>query len=480
MVLVLPTIGDQLGSGLDKLIGGINHAINPDYGFQQAMKAQLATNPKLVQSLADLEVQAPGTLQRLGFGPLTSILKGVPESPEGTFQRTSKGDIVSGEQAKLAADTAGAKLNANLHAKVLAALSDPDNPQLAQDYIQRALSGENVAEYQTTVARGKEAAMSAQLKEVELPGLIAQAKAKQEQLDSFIKDFPQLKAANPVDLINDVLAGRKPAVDLAEYAMREGGSEALNTARIIADMKFRASEAKANRALTQKLDPTERANIQTAAYMAKHTRIGDVDTWRTVLENPSQVEELRKMKPSELNQDQKDILRADDAHTLDLQRQDAADQFKEQREQAQQIVSLRQAESTARTVIAKAGSQADIEAGLGPLNQLIGPNGYRAKYGLPPDVGQVDTQDRKRVGALNLTKDWFAPKNQLFYVDANNKRVPDNAPFVNKTYVNQQKAYSFIQQYRGDKDPKSKEANLKALQEQQPDVYKLVSPFIKE
>jgi hypothetical protein len=480
MALMLPTIGEQLGPGLNTLIEGINHAINPDYKFQQAMKAQLATNPQLVKSLADLEVQAPGTLKGLGFGSLVKLLQGVPESPEGAFQRTSSADILAGKQAELGANTTAAKLSTNQHALVLKALSNPDDPSLAHAYVERVLTGENPEERAATAARARQETAIAQYKEAELPGLLEQVKSKQTQLESFMNNYPKLKDADPVDLINDVMAGRKTPIDLAQYAMREGGKEALDTARSIAEMKYRIAESKANRALSQKLDPTERANIQTAAVMARKSHIGDVDTWRQVLENPESIDALRKKKSGDLTDDEKNLLKADDARTLMLQEQDQHDQLEQAKTQAQTIVAMRQSEQAARASIAKDHSQAGIEAGLAPLNQLIGAQGYRAKFGLPPKIGEVDKYDRQRAGTLNLTKDWFEPGNQIFYVDANNKRVNDNVPFVNKGYANQQKAQNFIQQYNGDKDPASRKGNLDALKKDHPDVYKLIAPYIKE
>ncbi len=469
MVFVLPTVGDQLGSGLDKLIAGVNHAINPDYGFQEAMKHQLATNPQLVKSLADLEVQAPGTLKGLGFGPLTSLLQAVPESPEGTFNRTSAGDIVAGKQAGLAADTAGAKLNANLHGKVLAALADPENPGLAKDYIQRVMSGENVAEYNTTVARGKEAAATAAFKEAELPGLLEQVKSKQAQLEKFTADLPELQKTDAVDLVNDVMAGRKTPVDLAEYAMREGGHQALTIATSIAEMKYRAAEAKANRLLAQKLDPTERANIQTAAALARQSRIGDVGTWRTVMEDQTTVNALRAKDPKTLTPDEKDIVKAagfaDERQAMDQQRQNMNDQLLKNRAANEK----RQAYFTAQNAVKNATTREGLAAGLSQMNAVIGPDGYEVRYGSPPDIGKVDKLHRQRGGFFS--NDWFTPGNQPYIVDTNNKRVDPEEPFADKSYQQQVAVGRAYTQIKGAKDSA---AELAGLQKANPALYDAV------
>jgi hypothetical protein len=251
--------------------------------------------------------------------------------------------------------------------------------------------------------------------------------------------------------------------------MREGGSEALNTARIIADMKFRASEAKANRALSQKLDPTERANIQTAAALARTSRIGDVDTWRTVMQDPGAVKELRAKDPKTLTPDEKDVVKAaafaDQKEAMDQQRQDLNDQalaFHAANEK-------RQAYYTAQNAVEKATTPEGKAAGLAQMNAIIGPDGYQAKYGSPPEIGKVDKLNRMRGGFIS--NDWGTPGNQFFIVDANNKRVAPEEVFVDKSFAQLQKVGRAVIQIRGAKDPK---AELDGLQKANPDLYNAV------
>src|SRR5258708_37757455 len=96
-----PSIGEQRGPAIDQFAKGLSKALQPNRDFQIGMQKAIGGNPALGQQLADLEYNAPGTLDSLGFGDLGKVIAAMPESPAQTARRSKRGDIVGAEAAKL-------------------------------------------------------------------------------------------------------------------------------------------------------------------------------------------------------------------------------------------------------------------------------------------------------------------------------------------------------------------------------------------
>jgi hypothetical protein len=110
---------EQLLAPVAATIGeAVGRMINPNFQFQQGMRQALATNPGLIQQLADIEAMAPGTLGNLGFGNLTGTIGKTPQSAESEFKQKNRGKIQENAAANLQADTATATLTADQAVKM--------------------------------------------------------------------------------------------------------------------------------------------------------------------------------------------------------------------------------------------------------------------------------------------------------------------------------------------------------------------------
>jgi hypothetical protein len=99
---LLAPAAQQIASGLERFI-------NPNLQFQRQMQAALATNPALIQQLADLESNAPGLLQQMGFGELGNSIANVPQSIQAMIQQGSRGAVTEALRDKSNVDIAATR-----------------------------------------------------------------------------------------------------------------------------------------------------------------------------------------------------------------------------------------------------------------------------------------------------------------------------------------------------------------------------------
>lgn len=460
MVLVLPTIGEQLGPGIDKLIEGINHVINPDYGFQQAMKARLASDPDLVGKLSDLEANAPGTLKKLGFGPLAPAITGTPESAGSQIKRETRGQQVATGEAK-----------ANLDLSQIKAVSDKfaNDPTLQADFVARALSGQNVGQREETQAAASEQRSRAEILTAQKPGIEAKANLENKALQEVLDKYPELQQMDPVRMVRDLTAGRS-VPNFVPFMNMPGGPEAFGAARLVAEAQWNRDMREA--ALAAHRDATnaeEKANIQNAGKFLYLTRAGTLKSWRTVLEDPQTAMNIQEKANSgvALNQDEKDVL-----HSLDAQQQQQ--DIINQQEGLRQISALHESFNMAQAGVKKAASQAGAEAALSGMNkqfEVMAEQGgplYHAKYGRAPAVGETEYKGRT----------WpFPPGPQIYFTNAKGERVEDEIPFAVRPKLDSEsyKALTALNSLPPDK----RQTEIARMKAGRPDVYAKIKDFIK-
>lgn len=118
--------------------------MRPDLKFQRAMQMQLGQNPALIQQFADVEANAPGTLARLGFGQLGSMISQTSQSAVGRGEAAQRPGAAANAVSAQEADTAKNMYTAD-NIKTAAALVR-EKPELAFDAALRLVSGETAAE----------------------------------------------------------------------------------------------------------------------------------------------------------------------------------------------------------------------------------------------------------------------------------------------------------------------------------------------
>jgi hypothetical protein len=77
-VTILPR--STAGASLAQLGSAIGRIVNPNLEFQQQLRAAIASDPNLAQTLAELERRSPGFLQNLGAGKTGAAVQDIPSS----------------------------------------------------------------------------------------------------------------------------------------------------------------------------------------------------------------------------------------------------------------------------------------------------------------------------------------------------------------------------------------------------------------
>ena len=89
-IQILPSTGDAIAGTIKDLAAGIDKFINPNKDLQLAVQRTVATNPELLQHMADMEANAPGTMGRLGLGNLAPIIAAIPQSAAATAEAATR------------------------------------------------------------------------------------------------------------------------------------------------------------------------------------------------------------------------------------------------------------------------------------------------------------------------------------------------------------------------------------------------------
>jgi hypothetical protein len=121
----IPNGLDQLQAPIDSLISTFTrNSQDPNYQFQQMMRAHFVSNPDQLQKWIDMEKTNPGISQRLGLGALGDIIGSAQESPDSVVNRDERSNIIAGEKAKTEAGTTGAQVQADINTRALNAIKN--------------------------------------------------------------------------------------------------------------------------------------------------------------------------------------------------------------------------------------------------------------------------------------------------------------------------------------------------------------------
>lgn len=267
-VSYIPGPEQLLAPAAAQIAEGLQKYLQPQKEFQQRMQQAIGQNPALMGQLADVEYEAPGTLQRLGFGALGVTIASLPPSPQKQFQVQNREKIVRGATAKLEADTAEAE----------------DAPEKLErdkaEHTQRMQSGEQ------SIRRG------AQVLET---GAIELDFAKRRQ--ALVRTLPDLGTIDFYDearkFMGGKLNGEKTAAFFASDETRLPFVDALN-----------ALQRERDRAVTVTMENNRRADADGDKVAARRSqnaflafqRAGDagtVETWEQYLYDPAKQERAR-------------------------------------------------------------------------------------------------------------------------------------------------------------------------------------------
>lgn len=488
MVQIIPGPGKELAAAAESFAQGLEKYMKPDHEFQIAMQKAIGTNPQLAQNLADLEYNAPGTLDRMGFGNLGKVISQVPESAESTVQRTARGEIVEGAKAKvkLGNEQTGfdlSRLNETIHF-----LKDPQNKAVTADMILKKLTGQTTGERDETLARTDEIkARTAGVKTenevaaAEAPTKIAKAGVARKAYDDALKNAPELAKTDFLRVARDFMTGKADGATVSALFNTPGAQEALSKA-------IQSVEEERQIALREHLEAMRetRADKSSEALTTREAfsryqatkGAGTLDAWRTILTDPHKADEIRKKDPEKLTQDEKDILHAATAQ--------------DQLQDMQSIGEVRALNGGIRTALRdleeaqkKNDGPAAMQTYIDNLNNMLdqkaiasGKN-ITAKYGPRPSIGESEAGTLTKHPMLSLGMG--SEGTGLYYVGEDGKRIRDDEVFsepkvgLGKLSANALRAYTEIQG-----TPQAQHAAaLENLKKANPKLYDEVKSFIK-
>lgn len=432
MVQFEPSAADQLAHPLQEFVTNLGNLLKPNQQFQLGMQKALGANPELAQNLADLEYNAPGTLSAMGFGQLGDILSKIPESTDSQLRRTQRGEILDLGKKKIQLESGKTGFSLErLNATIDAIRKDPS---LSADAIHKELTGLTVDEAKGVPLRNeltqgeiRHVNAEASVEEAEAPVKIAIAK-RQQQLQDTLDKNPQLQNYDALDVVRRMMNGES-VNKFREFLALPGAQEAVTHAQSILMQRASLDERTLLRAqYNHQLSAEERQNIiQAGKALSASGRVGTLQSWRTVLEHPEKVEDIRskQTKGENLSQEEKDILAASKSQQEMQDTQDA-------REQNVVNNNLIQARRVAEASAKASDSPAGLDLALKPLNDLFALSAnrtgkfYQANYGAKPEVGKKIGEDTRRLGGLR------GSEHGLYFTDENGTRVDDNAPFKNQ------------------------------------------------
>lgn len=265
----LAGIGDELKETLPQFGEAIKGLINPNWKLQANLKEALASNPEMVQQLADISARNPGILQMLGYGSLGDQISQIPESSNSKNTRMIEGEVSR-------------------------QLQNPTNLQ----NVARSKAGINKAEGEVADTEYKKAATNATNFETEF---------KQKQAEYQInarKRFAEIanERGGIPGIVNGILSGSMPASDIDAIF----NTESAKAVQLALQDRWNMLDYNARMAAARN-DPSA-SNAQTQAQAVKllmDTGMGDVNGYMALISNPqaSQLAQQLIQNPALISQE---------------------------------------------------------------------------------------------------------------------------------------------------------------------------------
>jgi hypothetical protein len=150
-ITYIPSPAEGISKSLGSLVEGLDKYLNPNKDLQIAVKRAMATNPELLQRLADLEGAAPGTMAQMGLGNVGNIIASVPQSAAGKSEVAARPRSAEATTTKQGAEITQNEIAGQLGTNVQALMKA--HPELATDAAMLKLVG--MTQGQRTVEEAK-------------------------------------------------------------------------------------------------------------------------------------------------------------------------------------------------------------------------------------------------------------------------------------------------------------------------------------
>lgn len=275
MVQVMPDPGPQIAQALAAIGSGLQGIIAPGAQFQIGMRDAMAKNPELLQQLADLEYQNPGSMERLGLGKLGGAVKLVKPTIDTEVNTRTREDQVK-------AKTGSVQLEAKVLAKMLEAGADPE---MLADVASKKLVG------QTTDER-RISKVNADVAESRAGAIIAEAEQQRTILAQAAKNHPEIAGVNFMQEARDFLNGRLSGDKVAAYYNTPGSREAFTAGinLVMIEQREAAQLLAGGGTATQRQQTQEAFNRWT-----RSGHRGSLQAWQTFMFDPKARESISKI-----------------------------------------------------------------------------------------------------------------------------------------------------------------------------------------
>lgn len=344
---ILVPAAEQISQGLAKFL-------NPAKDLQIATQRAMATNPELIQHMADMEASAPGTLHGLGLGPIADLVSMIPQSAAGAAEVAARPgaakEAVAQQGARTATATttaATATLNADVvknAAKIMSA-----DPSISFDTALRTLTGETAA--------GREATKrEAQVKTEQAKQTLAQIQRA--------RGLPEdLSKVDWTSEARDFLDGNLSGAAATAYFGNRDTQEAFSTAihGVLTQRQLDAQKALAAQRGDKSVD-----NFRTQKAFQEYEKsggVGNLDSWQKFLFSPEAQDKARALmsgaaKPA--NQEDRDLLQIAKVTKTQIDTDKLRD-----------ITSVNDKIATQMKRVDTAASDQEREVGIQGLNELL-------------------------------------------------------------------------------------------------------------
>lgn len=503
MVFVAPDPSQVLGPALQQLMEGINHVINPNFAFQQSMKHALGTNPELAQQLADLETNAPGSLQRLGFGDeLTKTIGAIPQTINNQVTQGNRATLVDTKNKQIQTADTQAGFDLGRLNDTIKFLADPNNKDIKADEILKRLTGQTGSERATAgseatikeaeagtapayyAARTSEAgsqatsaaaaATAAPAKAAaEIAGAgaeVAKAGVAKQAYQQALENLPNLKNVDFMRMAREAASGQLNMSTAAATLATPGAGKAFQ-------MAMRAVEEEKQRGLQMFLHAQQGKDhadnmLTTEAFQRYQATkgAGTLDAWKQVLSSPKMVNDIRAKNPATLTQDDKDILHAADANDMLQDREKLNSSRTLNASIAADMGRLETAASKGEGPEAINTYLSNLNTSLAQKASITGET-YTARFGARPEVGD---KTKTMLGT-------WGEGSGLYYVDKDGNRVDPAKVFADPMTGGAQlnalamRTYATLQSLPA----ADRQKQLLRVQKEKPEVYNLIKGMIK-
>jgi hypothetical protein len=378
-----------LNPAFQQIAAGAQQLIDPDREFRKAMQMAVASNPQLLQTLADISKKAPGVLQSLGLGKnLSATIGNVPESTQSQIDRATSGNVV--ETAKTTAKTAQVQSGMSLQQAMEMADLLKNEPGLSRE-----------AAYAKVMGQTRAATESEQIGlEANKMKLAAMKKVQAMNLTA-----EELLERNKGLTARDILDGKLNFKDLTTLF----GSEYGDAIKPFVDWELRKRQMDLEHSrllIRSRQDADEwykQHKFTIAANRQMTTDVGRIEDWQNYLFDPNtrkKAIELSKKDYASLSEDEKGI--------VDIYKAEVREgQYRMTQQTSRLAQEVNRNTSVIREMKIKGEKPEAIEPKVYLLNKIL------------EDAGSPYTVSYEKV-----KRGWFGSNEELVYRDRNKNIVP--------------------------------------------------------